>query len=616
MRLSAIDIEGFKSFTGHTQLAFGPGITGVIGPNGSGKSNVTEAIRWVLGEQSIKQLRGQESTDVIFHGTDTLPPGRRARVTLTFDNESGRFPIEASEIAITRSLSRAGDSHYLLNGDDVRLLDLQRLLAESGIGTRTFTVISQGTIDRYLTATPTERQELFNEATGVRALQLKLLETSRKLEKTQQHIQELQTIIAELAPRLTILARQIKRYQVREALVQEFSQKQAAWFSQRWHGSVAHMQEISAQMEELRQLVAQARSRRQHVEGHLIAVSRAAASIPQKIHVQQLLNRCIDVLQQVVDGHTDRSATTQLLSLIRSYVAQHATKEETPLANTSADALERERDAELAAERAAAGAQAAIAQARQEVAALEADILRERGSAALQSIQNTPPEEETSDDELRAVTQKLASIGEPDPLVLKEYEEVRQRHSHLTEQLTDIQQAAANIVDVMGTLHRQMHQQFAERLAIIREAFAAAFVELFGSGRAEITQTETGIDIAVTLPGKRSRHVTLLSGGERALTSIALLMAILEAQNPPFIVLDEVDAALDEANSQRFARLLQARCTTTQGIVITHNREVMAVADTLYGVTMATGGVSRVYSVQLSEITATDPAAHTTPFAV
>ncbi|HSX24678.1 MAG TPA: AAA family ATPase [Candidatus Andersenbacteria bacterium] len=155
MRLLSVEIQGFKSFANLTHLTFGSGVTGVIGPNGSGKSNVAEAIRWVLGEQSMKMLRGKERSDVIYSGNANH--ASRARVTLTFDNESGRFPIPAAEISISRTLSRNGESEYAINSEPVRLIDLQQMLAEAGIGTKSYTVISQGIIDKYLTANPEGR---------------------------------------------------------------------------------------------------------------------------------------------------------------------------------------------------------------------------------------------------------------------------------------------------------------------------------------------------------------------------------------------------------------------------------------------------------------------------
>lgn len=196
MRLLSADIQGFKSFAKRVHVSLGPGITGVIGPNGSGKSNIAEAIRWVLGEQSVKALRAKERTDVLYSGS--IGTVDRAFVQLTLDNESGKFPIDAAEIALARTLYRDGESNYTVNGEDVRLLDLQHMLAQAGIGTKSYAVISQGTVDQYLTATPAARRELFDEATGIKPLKITLNSSNLKLARAQTHADEIRAVLAEL----------------------------------------------------------------------------------------------------------------------------------------------------------------------------------------------------------------------------------------------------------------------------------------------------------------------------------------------------------------------------------------------------------------------------------
>ncbi|MGH9856253.1 MAG: AAA family ATPase, partial [Acidobacteriota bacterium] len=187
MQLIRLEIQGFKSFARPLQLDFAPGLTAIVGPNGSGKSNIADAIRWVLGEQSTKMLRGKERTDVIFSGTQARPAARKARVTLVFSNETEGFPVEAPEVAITRTLALTGESTYQLNGEPILLADLHQLLAAARLGTKSYTVISQGMVDHYLTANPTARRELFDEATGIKALQLKLARAEQKMASTRQY---------------------------------------------------------------------------------------------------------------------------------------------------------------------------------------------------------------------------------------------------------------------------------------------------------------------------------------------------------------------------------------------------------------------------------------------
>ena len=234
MLLREITIAGFKSFATTVHLELEPGLTGVIGPNGSGKSNVAEAIRWVLGEQAIKQLRGEQAADVIFAGNAQRRQSGRASVTLTFDNSAGRLGVDTPEVTIAREVTRDGESEYRVNGEVVRLLDLQQLLAEAGFGVRSYTVISQGMVDHYLTATAAGRRELFDEACGIKPLQLKVQRARRKLVRTAESAAELTTIIEELEPRVRVLARDYKRQQEQATLVTTVAEKQAAWFAVAW----------------------------------------------------------------------------------------------------------------------------------------------------------------------------------------------------------------------------------------------------------------------------------------------------------------------------------------------------------------------------------------------
>ncbi|MDA1038232.1 MAG: AAA family ATPase, partial [bacterium] len=180
MFLSKIETQGFKTFAQKTTLSFLPRrssgifpLTAIVGPNGSGKSNLSDAIRWALGEQSLKLLRGKESTDIIFSGSDGKGRSGFAEVSLTFDNSDGSFPIDMSEVVITRRLFRDGESEYLINNTKTRLADIQLMLAEANVGQRSYSVVGQGMIDSVLTSTPQERKVFFDDATGVRGFQIK-----------------------------------------------------------------------------------------------------------------------------------------------------------------------------------------------------------------------------------------------------------------------------------------------------------------------------------------------------------------------------------------------------------------------------------------------------------
>lgn len=167
MYLKSLEVHGFKSFANKIVFEFHNGITGIVGPNGSGKSNVGDAVRWVLGEQSAKQLRGSNMQDVIFSGTENRKPLGFAYVAITLDNSDHKLPIEYDEVKVARRVYRSGESEYLLNGTACRLKDVQELFYDTGIGKEGYSLIGQGQIDKILSGKPEERRELFDEAAGI-----------------------------------------------------------------------------------------------------------------------------------------------------------------------------------------------------------------------------------------------------------------------------------------------------------------------------------------------------------------------------------------------------------------------------------------------------------------
>ncbi|CCG04639.1 chromosome segregation protein SMC [Blastococcus saxobsidens] len=208
MHLSSLTLKGFKSFASATTLRLEPGITAVVGPNGSGKSNVVDAISWVLGEQGAKSLRGGKMEDVIFAGTAGRPALGRAEVTLTIDNSDGALPIEYTEVSITRRMYRSGESEYEINGDKVRLLDVQELLSDSGIGREMHVIVGQGQLDAVLSGRPEDRRAFIEEAAGVLKHRKRKEKALRKLDGMQANLDRLADLTAELRRQLKPLGRQ------------------------------------------------------------------------------------------------------------------------------------------------------------------------------------------------------------------------------------------------------------------------------------------------------------------------------------------------------------------------------------------------------------------------
>ena len=243
MRIKRVVIQGFKTFARRTEFIFDPGVTAVVGPNGSGKSNIVDAVRWCLGEQSFSLLRSRKTSDVIFSGSDKKARLNLAEVTITLDNSAGEIPIEFTEVEITRRAYRDGDNEYIVNGQRVRLQDITDLLAQTGLGKRTYSVIGQGLIDRALSMAPEERRSLFEEAAGISGYQIKRATAMRRLEATQQNLTRVRDIIAELSPRLSYLRRQSERAQEREQIARDLQALLRDWYGYRWHTTLRQVEE-------------------------------------------------------------------------------------------------------------------------------------------------------------------------------------------------------------------------------------------------------------------------------------------------------------------------------------------------------------------------------------
>jgi chromosome segregation protein len=234
MKLKRLVLQGYKTFASKTEFVFDDGITAVVGPNGSGKSNVADALRWVLGEQSYSTLRGKRTTDMIFTGSQNRPRAGMAQAILTLDNSDGWLPIDYTEVEIGRRAHRSGENEYILNGQKVRLKDVLDLLATSGLAERTYTVIGQGLIDQALSLRAEERRALFEEAAGINHYKAKRAETLRRLQETQQNLQRVHDILAEIRPRLTSLKRQATRAQNYEQVAVDLRHLLRIWYGFKW----------------------------------------------------------------------------------------------------------------------------------------------------------------------------------------------------------------------------------------------------------------------------------------------------------------------------------------------------------------------------------------------
>ncbi|MFZ7088469.1 AAA family ATPase [Curtobacterium sp. RRHDQ10] len=326
MYLKSLTLRGFKSFAQPTTFAFEPGVTCIVGPNGSGKSNVVDALAWVMGEQGAKTLRGGKMEDVIFAGTSTRGPLGRAQVTLTIDNTDGLLPIDYSEVTISRTLFRNGGSEYAINGENCRLLDVQELLSDTGLGREMHVIVGQGQLDRVLHATPEDRRGFIEEAAGILKHRRRKDKTLRKLDAMQANLTRLSDLAGEIRRQLKPLGRQAevaRKAQSVAAVARDAKARILADDVVRLRRELSeHTAVETGQKSErivLQERLEQARTRRQHMEQRMVGddVDRARTVVHGLESVQErlrglssLANQRLLLLAQQADTPTQGPTVT------------------------------------------------------------------------------------------------------------------------------------------------------------------------------------------------------------------------------------------------------------------------------------------------------------------
>ncbi len=701
MYFKSLTLSGFKSFGKSTVFEFPSRITSGVGPNGSGKSNVVEAIRWVLGEQSIKSLRGKKGEDLIFNGSDKAARLGKAEVKLIFDNSARQFPYEFDEVIISRRVVRDGTNEYLLNGSQVRLKDIFQLLSTVGFGSTQHHIISQGEVDRILWASGRDRQEMIEEALGLKEYHLKKRDAERKLGETENNLRQVDAQVRELRPHLKYLAGQAEKMRATEEYRIDLHEK-ARLYASREQAALAEITNNAAlERGPLEEVSREKLARIKELSGEIARAEKSFSGLEIKDVVKEKLS-VLDERRRVLErelgriegllaagaGSKDSEVSVKMiagelrdtLSFVKEIAEQDSfetlksglndikVRLEKLLKLSVGDrdsagdlSLERKKQ-EMAAElreieRAVAGLRAQ----REEAGMVREDTLRELREREHEirtqerELENIRVQLRTLDFEgekykarhfelahfirdlkidegvlskaepfigdadraqlmrqIERLRMRLEEAGGIDSSVLKEYEDTRSRDEFLGRELHDINDAAGQLRALMRELDQKLHEKFSDGLKNINEEFLTLFRSVFGGGKAKLvyvasTVSETGeivdggIEIELDIPRKRLRSLDMLSGGERALTSVALLFAMSTVNPPPFLVLDETDAALDEANSQRYGDLLEQLAKKTQLIIVTHNRHTMQRAGILYGVTMSGDGISRVISLKLEE---------------
>ena len=289
--LKALELAGFKSFADRTRFDFPDGITVVVGPNGSGKSNIVDAMKWVLGSQSAKSLRGKEMSDVIFKGSQTRPPAGAAEATIIFDNADGNLPVDAPEVHVTRRVYRSGESEYLINNQAVRLKDVRDLIRGTGVGIDAYSLIEQGKVDRMLQANAKDRRAIFEEAAGISRFKAKKLEAERRLARVQSNLTRLSDIVDEVGTRLRSVrsqATKAERYRQASERLKEL-RTVVAWndwanLNEEIEGCSTELAAATQRLNDLQEQRTEMTARRQAADLQLQKIADAAREIEAKRH--------------------------------------------------------------------------------------------------------------------------------------------------------------------------------------------------------------------------------------------------------------------------------------------------------------------------------------------
>ncbi len=751
MYLKRLELTGFKSFAQRTILEFPKpqkenfNITAIIGANGGGKSNCAESIRWTLGEQSAKALRGKKLEDVIFSGSKEKTRLNSAEVILFFNNEDATNSVGYKEFTITRRIYRNGESEYLINKSRVKLQDILVLLAKANFGQKSYSIIGQGMVDQILIASPLERKKFFDEATGIKQYQIKKDSAIRKIEKSQLNLNQAETALNEITPRLRSLTRQINKLTQREKIQTELHNLQKRYYGSLW-------QDLNQKVSILRKKLDSETKEQKNIEKELNVYAKESKNLVyeqidkqyqeieqeyqkiikiknERLSKQSVLRAQLIFEQEKIKHQTENTIETsidsdkifsglkkiqtlqknfieqidkiseinklydikllaknifekinQLLNFFQPVPHRQEFDMETNQKTKSKDKkqmVEELENQQKSLEQEIKKLDQELSRINNEISQftqrekekifkwqnkiqekqsqlnqinsstnetkinlvrletkkedLEQEIKKQMGDRAIGELMNQTAEKLGSqmEEEINKLKHQLELIGGIDPEIEKEYPTVKERYEFLNAQTSDLKKSLKSLDKIVEELNQKIKNQFKENFSQINQKFDRYFKTIFKGGNAKIifhespplintliedsdrtekeTESETAelktaiseIDILATPPGKKIKSIEMLSGGERALTALALICAIISINEPPFVILDEVDTALDQENSLRFTEILKELKRHTQFIVITHNQQTIEIADVLYGVSMGRDGISRLISLKL-----------------
>ena len=723
MQLKHIKLSGFKSFVDPTKISFPTNMVGVVGPNGCGKSNVIDAIRWVLGELSAKNLRGESMVDVIFNGSEKRKASGQCSIELLFDNSSAKIGGEYAtfnEVSIKRVMTRDAQSDYFINNTKCRRKDVQDIFLGTGLGPSSYAIIEQGMVSKLVSAKPDELRTHIEEAAGVSKYRERRRETESRIKRTKENLSRVKDIRDEISRLIKRLENQAKAAEKYKTLNKEKSQIEidiAILFSLEAKNNRDDLQKKldslnrdlqikNTESETIQSQIDQYRTENESVlseyenaqknfysigaeiakrEANLQNISKTENETKFKLEKanQNLENakaseknfdelspseKAMHILDEIIfilTKHHFRSLiekTTQLKQLLAEILniasAQSKSLTEEYLSRKN-DLIEQIDDAEklkgsIEEEMKAFVSQSSDAETilialRQKQSKFNEDLRELENKKSIVDLDSRALAEKVTnirldlktyeinlensnqkikkagikienidfkdyedqsisdlEDKLTDVDSKIIRLGAINLAAPDEIEEESKRKEELDKQYDDLIEALEKLTGAIKKIDNETKTIFKDSFDAVNIKLKEVFPKLFGGGIAELTLTDddplhAGVILMARPPGKKNSSISQLSGGEKALTALALVFAIFDLNPAPFCLLDEVDAPLDDLNTLRFINMVEEMSKSVQFIFITHNKVSMERSDFLMGVTMQEAGVSRMVSVDVNQ---------------
>ena len=725
MQLKHIKLSGFKSFVDPTKISFPTNMVGVVGPNGCGKSNVIDAVRWVLGELSAKNLRGESMVDVIFNGSENRKASGQCSIELLFDNSSAKIGGEYAsfnEVSIKRVMTRDAQSDYFINNTKCRRKDVQDIFLGTGLGPSSYAIIEQGMVSKLVSAKPDELRTHIEEAAGVSKYRERRRETESRIKRTRENLSRVKDIrdeIGRLIKRLENQAKAAEKYNVFKKDKAKIELDKAVLFSIEAKSSRDDLQKkldslnrdlqiknaesetIQSQIDQFRTENESVLSEYEEAQKNFYAVGAEIAKREANLQninkneketksnlekvkqnyekaketeknfeelspsekAMHILDSMINTIEKYrINNENIREKAIELKSLLTD-ILNIATAQSKTLTE---EYLSRQNDLEdqiLNAEKLkksiedemrdfvdkSSSAESVLVSLRQKqskfneelrefenkksIADLDARTISEKitnirieqktyeinldnsnkkikeAGIDIDKIDFSEYEDmtiEELEDKLVNIETKIIKLGAINLAAPEEIEEESKRKEELDEQYNDLTEALEKLTGAIKKIDQETKTIFKESFDSVNLKLKEMFPKLFGGGVAELTLTEedalnAGVILMARPPGKKNSSISQLSGGEKALTALALVFAIFDLNPAPFCLLDEVDAPLDDLNTLRFINMVEEMSKTVQFIFITHNKVSMERSDHLMGVTMQEAGVSRVVSVDVNQ---------------